>query len=316
MFYLTKADPLLVLRDLLGHSTVLTTEKYLRTPGHDPHLPGGLRERRAPGGWAHRCRRRAGSRRGVRDEDGGRGELMPAERHRGSAGHRVRVQRRPPGARSLWTGSPLPAAGPGPAGGLAELVHPHGSGRSAGLGRCTTCRRCAAHGPAAGRAGLHRRGGRVAPGQAGPVLDGAPPAPREALTRRMLQGFDAAAGAAWMPACGNWPAGRAFNTQRSQHAAAALLRRPSGTADARPARRSSTTSFAAHHARRWRPPARGRSAARTGGRWTIFAGCWPGIGPVTAGSFRRRTGVLGQRVPPAGRCPARPAGTCSRTWTW
>ena len=28
--YLTKADPLLVLRDLLGHSTVITTEKYLR----------------------------------------------------------------------------------------------------------------------------------------------------------------------------------------------------------------------------------------------------------------------------------------------
>src|SRR6478752_1586283 len=30
VFYLAKADPLLVLRDLLGHSTVLTTEKYLR----------------------------------------------------------------------------------------------------------------------------------------------------------------------------------------------------------------------------------------------------------------------------------------------
>jgi integrase len=30
MFYLSKADPLLVLRDLLGHSSVLTTEKYLR----------------------------------------------------------------------------------------------------------------------------------------------------------------------------------------------------------------------------------------------------------------------------------------------
>ncbi|WP_412556750.1 hypothetical protein [Streptomyces sp. WA6-1-16] len=30
VFYLTKADPLLVLRDLLGHSTILTTEKYLR----------------------------------------------------------------------------------------------------------------------------------------------------------------------------------------------------------------------------------------------------------------------------------------------
>lgn len=30
VLYLTKADPLLVLRDLLGHSSVLTTEKYLR----------------------------------------------------------------------------------------------------------------------------------------------------------------------------------------------------------------------------------------------------------------------------------------------
>ena len=30
VFYLSKVDPLLVLRDLLGHSTVLTTEKYLR----------------------------------------------------------------------------------------------------------------------------------------------------------------------------------------------------------------------------------------------------------------------------------------------
>ncbi|GAA3516920.1 site-specific recombinase XerD [Streptosporangium album] len=29
-FYLSKADPLLVLRDLLGHASVLTTEKYLR----------------------------------------------------------------------------------------------------------------------------------------------------------------------------------------------------------------------------------------------------------------------------------------------
>jgi integrase len=28
--YLSKADPLMVLRDLLGHSSTLTTEKYLR----------------------------------------------------------------------------------------------------------------------------------------------------------------------------------------------------------------------------------------------------------------------------------------------
>ena len=30
MLFVAKADPLLVLRDLLGHSSVLTTEKYLR----------------------------------------------------------------------------------------------------------------------------------------------------------------------------------------------------------------------------------------------------------------------------------------------
>ena len=33
MFYLSKADPLFVLRDLLGHLSVLTTEKYLRKLG-------------------------------------------------------------------------------------------------------------------------------------------------------------------------------------------------------------------------------------------------------------------------------------------
>jgi hypothetical protein len=30
IFYLSKADPLLILRDLLGHASTLTTEKYLR----------------------------------------------------------------------------------------------------------------------------------------------------------------------------------------------------------------------------------------------------------------------------------------------
>jgi site-specific recombinase XerD len=29
-FYFAKADPLMVLRDLLGHASVLTTEKYRR----------------------------------------------------------------------------------------------------------------------------------------------------------------------------------------------------------------------------------------------------------------------------------------------
>ena len=54
-FYLSKADPLMVLRDLLGHSSVLTTEKYLRQAGHDAHLPGGLRARRAGRRAAGRC---------------------------------------------------------------------------------------------------------------------------------------------------------------------------------------------------------------------------------------------------------------------
>jgi hypothetical protein len=30
MFYLSKVDPLMMLRDLLGHSSVLVTEKYIR----------------------------------------------------------------------------------------------------------------------------------------------------------------------------------------------------------------------------------------------------------------------------------------------
>lgn len=58
-FYLSKADPLMVLRDLLGHSSVLTTEKVPAKTGHDAHLPGGIRARwggrRAP----RRRRRRA-----------------------------------------------------------------------------------------------------------------------------------------------------------------------------------------------------------------------------------------------------------------
>ena len=40
VLYLTKADPLLVLRDLLGHSSVLTTEKYLRLGWIRPGFSG------------------------------------------------------------------------------------------------------------------------------------------------------------------------------------------------------------------------------------------------------------------------------------
>ena len=73
VLYLTKADPLLVLRDLLGHSTVLTTEKYLQAAGHHSHLPGCLRERRAwPAGcWATQAAEREADAE-FRGDDGGR----------------------------------------------------------------------------------------------------------------------------------------------------------------------------------------------------------------------------------------------------
>ena len=59
MLYLTKADPLLVLRDLLGHSTVLTTEKYLRKLDttriyRDAYEHSGLGDGQAAGTGAQR----------------------------------------------------------------------------------------------------------------------------------------------------------------------------------------------------------------------------------------------------------------------
>ncbi|MFD5556791.1 hypothetical protein ACFWIA_23480, partial [Streptomyces sp. NPDC127068] len=49
VFYLSKADPLLVLRDLLGHSTVLTTEKYLSYPDQIEWFKSQLDARRQAG---------------------------------------------------------------------------------------------------------------------------------------------------------------------------------------------------------------------------------------------------------------------------
>ena len=43
MFYLSKADPLMVLRDLLGHSSVLVNREVHPPLGYHPHLPGSLR---------------------------------------------------------------------------------------------------------------------------------------------------------------------------------------------------------------------------------------------------------------------------------
>ena len=133
VFYLSKADPLLVLRDLLGHSTVLTTEKYLRRTGHHPDLPGGIRKR---GGRSRHGRRRAG-RTGGRGRSSatatppGRGVLMPAI-----------IVEEPLGIRCVFSdGSsaelrldelPNPRLARDLAAGLVELIHPHGSVDSAG----------------------------------------------------------------------------------------------------------------------------------------------------------------------------------------
>jgi len=74
VFYLSKADPLLVLRDLLGHSSVLTTEKYIkrlettriyREAYEHAGLAGGLIAEAA-------AEREAGAEFG-RDAEGGRG---------------------------------------------------------------------------------------------------------------------------------------------------------------------------------------------------------------------------------------------------
>ena len=54
VFYLSKADPLMVLRDLLGHSQRSDHGKVPSPAGHDPDLPGGLRAGRDRGRAAHR----------------------------------------------------------------------------------------------------------------------------------------------------------------------------------------------------------------------------------------------------------------------
>ena len=129
--YLAKADPLMVLRDLLGHSSALTTEAYLRRLRHDADL-----RRRLRAGRHRRFCRCAGG---------------------GGPGGRHRVRHRPPTAAMRDAGEA--ADGPpgiacefsdgrqgrwliGDAGDpaligdllawLAELVHPHGTMVAAG----------------------------------------------------------------------------------------------------------------------------------------------------------------------------------------
>ena len=86
VFYLSKADPLLVLRDLLGHSTVLTTEKYLRRLDTTRIYREAYETAGAAARADRRCRGRAGSRRRVRRRHR-RGAADADEGDRDSARH-------------------------------------------------------------------------------------------------------------------------------------------------------------------------------------------------------------------------------------
>ena len=60
VFYLTKADPLLVLRDLLGPLHRADHRKVSETPGYDTDLPSSLRNCRCRSGTRRRSPPRSG----------------------------------------------------------------------------------------------------------------------------------------------------------------------------------------------------------------------------------------------------------------
>jgi hypothetical protein len=138
---------------------------------------------------------------------------MPDARrdHPGTAGHRVRVQRRH--VREVRPGRlACPELAEDLLAGLAELIHPHGTVDSAGsVGHYVAVvrhmtRHLAAAGYTGGAAGLRRA-------QAARYWMAAP-GPKEACTRRMLHGFQTAGGTL-DARLAELASGRAFNPQRN-----------------------------------------------------------------------------------------------------
>ena len=122
MLYLAKADPLMVLRDLLGHSSVLTTEKYLRRLDMTRIYRDACERAGAGAGcWRRGAEREAGAE--FAATGAAADALMPAELLERPGRDLLRVQRRPaqppPGRRC-----PDPRAGPGPAGGAGRAGPP------------------------------------------------------------------------------------------------------------------------------------------------------------------------------------------------
>ena len=144
----------------------------------------------------------------------------------------------------------------------------------------------------------------------------AAPGPEEACTRRMLQGFAAAGGRAGRAAARNWRPGRAYQSAAATIASCRPTRRRSGTADQRlpfDRRRGLSRRTEA----RWPRPHAGRHPREQRvdrGEPAVAAG--PHRPGRQSSAFGAASRVLATTsVQQRGRCPATPAGTCSRTWT-
>ena len=197
--------------------------------------------------------------------------------------------------------------------GLVELIHPHGSMDAAGsVDRTTRSPSATSPGHLAARGSPAAQ--RICAGPADRVLDGRRRVRWEACTRRMLRGFETAAGRLDAGVRGT---GRRAGLQppAATHPAAALHRGRVGPADHAPAARSSMTPTRAHK--------QGLAAAERGRhrrerRWTGTI-CLA-AGAARAGRHARRSaqhlGCSRMWCSKRGGVPRRERADCSPTWTW
>jgi hypothetical protein len=193
--------------------------------------------------------------------------------------------------------------------GLVELIHPHGTVNAAGsvLHYGQSIRHLARH--------LHTRGfASGATDLTRPMMAQywmCAPGPKEACTRRMLQGFRAAGGLV-DARLAELAAGRAFNPQRSHHQLP-----PYPEADWEKLTRtcrSIVDEASLGTVVRWRLPSGVVIRANTGGRRRICAGCWRAS--ARSGSSHS-VSISGAQTTWFGNAAvfSTPAGTCSRAWT-
>ena len=265
VFYLSKADPLLVLRDLLGHSSVLTTEKYLRRLD------------------TTRIYREAYERAGIADgllSDVEAGREADAE-FTGDGGEILMpatLLAAPPGISCVFSdgtavrfdldGLPCPDLVGDLLTGLAELIHPHGTVDAAGS---------AGHYVQSIRDMARKLAGQGFTGRAADLRRTllaeywmAASSPREACTRRLLLGFTASGGCLDAKVA-VLVAGRAYNPQRN-HRQLPPYRESEWDGLTSACRRIADESFAAHK-RALAAAERGRHPAGGGGMRRTCGGC-------------------------------------------